>query len=857
MEIAWYGLIIGSIVLIGYSLRLLILHHKKTHYMRSLIFIGCGLLLWHVMQLLSLAIPYAHDSVFLVRTLHYFAAVMGPLYYIFILDMMGKQYRKIQTLVIASCFLLIYPVIFSDLVIGSYTSLSGIWPGVWYGFYVIYVLMFMILGFATLIYFYSLDKQKRVYLDLFLVFVVTGVLQAMINVMTDSAHASNIMVASLVSTIKFMGILFILSRYRILRLSFGADLVLGIRQKVWLSILSIIVILVLMGSIITFGNLQKVSRQKTQEHLDSVSELKMRMLDDYQDRSQEALISLSEDIAKMDRPLADIGSRSYIDMLREYGSREGFEEIFVMDREGIIVFSTDPSQVGKIRRSEKYLRSGLKSAYVSSYHYDLEDNEPAVVISAPIEKGNASIGVVAGKLDLSAVNSILTERRGLGDTGETYLVDGLNYMVTPSRFRDDTSHFVQVKSVPIQRCLEKEEGSGVFRDYRDVEVFSDYVWLESLKVCLITEIDLSEVYSDYYEARNVYIVSVVLLVAIFSIFAIHFGDELVAPIVTLRDAMMRFSKGHPARLKSTGRRDEIGELFRSFKSLVKEIEISRKKLENANKTLEMRVEQRTRQYKEKAKEAEDSRLALLNMMEDLVKANEDLKELDKAKSNFLNIVSHELKTPLTAIIAHLSLLSDSKFKKEEQSSLDAISRNASTLRMLIENILEIARIEADRFELNPEKIDIRKAIGDAVGNLKVLADRKGLKLKVHISSRLPKYIYTDPARFREVMNNLLSNAIKFTDKGSIKVDAMRDKKFMKVKVKDTGIGIPKKKMRQLFEKFYQVDASLGRRYGGSGLGLSITKQLVELQGGTVDVKSAEGKGSEFSFRLPLKRGGKR
>ncbi|MEM4267361.1 MAG: ATP-binding protein [Candidatus Woesearchaeota archaeon] len=243
--------------------------------------------------------------------------------------------------------------------------------------------------------------------------------------------------------------------------------------------------------------------------------------------------------------------------------------------------------------------------------------------------------------------------------------------------------------------------------------------------------------------------------------------------------------------------------------------------------------------------------AMLNILEDLKEANENLKELDKAKSNFLNIVSHELKTPLTAMLAHMEVLQDMKSNLTEQQllSFDAIKRNSDQLRMLIENILEISRIEAGKFELNITKVDIKGLIKDVVGNLGVLATRKNITLNAKIDD-IPA-IEADETRLKEILNNLINNAVKFTEKGGVTVFARKEGDKIRIDVSDTGIGIPKEKMQYLFTKFFQVDASLGRKYGGTGLGLSITKQLVELQGGKITVQSEEGKGTTFSFTLPI------
>ena len=168
---------------------------------------------------------------------------------------------------------------------------------------------------------------------------------------------------------------------------------------------------------------------------------------------------------------------------------------------------------------------------------------------------------------------------------------------------------------------------------------------------------------------------------------------------------------------------------------------------------------------------------------------------------------------------------------------------------MINNILEVSRIASGKFELNKNEVDVEKKINMEVTNLRILANNKGIRLNTKID-KLP-IITTDELRFEEVLNNLIGNAIKFTENGSVTLEAKRDGDFISISVTDTGIGIPEDKIKYLFSNFYQVNSSLDRKYGGTGLGLSITKKIVESQGGKISVTSEFGKGSIFTFTLPI------
>jgi signal transduction histidine kinase len=259
--------------------------------------------------------------------------------------------------------------------------------------------------------------------------------------------------------------------------------------------------------------------------------------------------------------------------------------------------------------------------------------------------------------------------------------------------------------------------------------------------------------------------------------------------------------------------------------------------------------------KNSLEELEQSKKASLNIMDDLSETNKHLQDLDKAKTDFLNVASHELKTPLTAISAYLEILDDYKgqFNKEQLQGLDAIKRNSNQLKMLIGNILEISRLDSGRFDLNISDVNIKEKVVSLVNNLKILSDNKHIELKYDCDD--VSVISTDAMRFEEILNNLVGNAIKFTDKGSVTVKTEygigKEKGFVVVSVIDTGVGIAEDKMNNLFQKFYQVDATVSRRYGGTGLGLSITKKMIELQCGKISVSSVEGKGTTFRFTLPI------
>ena len=239
--------------------------------------------------------------------------------------------------------------------------------------------------------------------------------------------------------------------------------------------------------------------------------------------------------------------------------------------------------------------------------------------------------------------------------------------------------------------------------------------------------------------------------------------------------------------------------------------------------------------------------------EELKSAYEKLKELEEIKSKFLTITSHELKTPLTPAKIQTQMLLGGdlgKLTESQQQSFEIILRNIDRLSKLIDDILEISRLEQPQFKINLEKAQIKDIIQLVIDNMGSVAKEKGLSLSYHLDN--PPLILLDKKRMTEVITNLLDNAIKFTDKGGITIEVVNEKQNILVKVRDTGIGIPPEVFEKLFQPFYQVESTFSRKHGGTGLGLSICKRIIEEHGGKLNVKSDLGKGSTFYFTLPIR-----
>jgi signal transduction histidine kinase len=240
--------------------------------------------------------------------------------------------------------------------------------------------------------------------------------------------------------------------------------------------------------------------------------------------------------------------------------------------------------------------------------------------------------------------------------------------------------------------------------------------------------------------------------------------------------------------------------------------------------------------------------------EELARKNRELTHLDELKSDFMATMSHELRTPLTSIIGYSDMLLSGmtgELNEKQSVFVNSILNGGESLLNLINDILDLTKIEAGRLELNLESVDLRAALLGVLPVVKPRAQDKRIRISTFLPTDLP-LLSADPPKFNQILLNLLTNGIKYThDNGSVSVEARTAGDMVEIWVNDTGIGMAREDQEKVFQRFTQIDSSATRTQGGTGLGLAIVKELVELHGGAIRVQSKLGKGSSFVFTMPI------
>jgi signal transduction histidine kinase len=493
--------------------------------------------------------------------------------------------------------------------------------------------------------------------------------------------------------------------------------------------------------------------------------------------------------------------------------------------------ATELSEKTDYSKSPAFLQSQQGVTFFGRVYF-VRDSEPYLTMAVPIERFPGSIiGVLVAEVNLRYIWEIVRDIR-VGKAGYAYIVARSGDIIAHPDIglvlnRRKADHLEQVKAALRPAPVIQKPESMVTSSLTGEKVLSSYAFLPGLDWAVVVEQPLGEAYERLYASLLRTSTLVLLGLGMALLAAAYVARRVVRPLHTLQRGVERIGKGDlDFRLQiATG--DEIQTLAEEFNKMAAA-------LRDAYANLEDKVRERT---------------------QELMIANERLKELDKLKSLFLSNVSHELRTPLTAIGGLVDNMIDGltgPLNGKQTRYMTGIKDSTERLARLIRDLLDLSVIETGKSELKPARFSLRSLIHEVVETLKPLAVEKGISVEIARTNG-DATAWADRDKITQVLTNLIVNAVKFSPAGgSLKLGMApaNGGGLLEVSVSDTGPGIPPAEVERIFHEFYQISQPGREKTLGVGLGLAISKKLVEMHGGKIRVESVPGEGSTFFFTLP-------
>lgn len=518
------------------------------------------------------------------------------------------------------------------------------------------------------------------------------------------------------------------------------------------------------------------------------------------------------------------------------GQTAEYVNILITDAKGVSVASTEKTKYlyfGNERWWRTAYNNGKGSIYISGIYLDSDSNQYLQTVAAPImdERGEAVVGVIRAVSGIEKIFQMVRKIR-IGETGHAMLINSAGVIllcpIFPPQVHEITGELMHDITAPsLGWAVVKDnahDGRNAVAGFAPIahdgiieNVFDGNKWY------IFVSQSPEESYTPIYTLLKRLIALFIFSVLILSAMGFWAAGRIVEPIRILQQGAEIIGEGNLNHRISIKTNDEIEDLANKFNQMVE-------KINKSYSELEQRVSERT---------------------EGLRKGYREMEAVSRLKSEFLASMSHELRTPLNSILGFSELLHDKTYgdlNKKQFEYINYIHKSGKHLLELINDILDLSKIEAGRMEIKPEEFSAASAINEVHSIVRPLAAKKKVCMEVDIDSCVST-IVADERMFKQILYNLISNAVKFTNEGGcIKIRVVSNNYFLQVSVIDSGIGIKKEDLGAIFKEFKQVATRDGE---GTGLGLVLVKRYVEMQGGAIRVESEYGKGSNFTFRLPV------
>lgn len=608
----------------------------------------------------------------------------------------------------------------------------------------------------------------------------------------------------------------------------------GIRQRVSWSIGLLVIVLLLIIAIGTGGYFWHSAKQLIlQQQFALVSGIGQGLNAELETASASltnvALVAPKELVSNRDAAQDWLRSRTGIQTLFNH-------TLLILDANGVMVASMPPRPefYGESYAYREYFTQSVRTGkpYISAPFMTPANDHPVVMMTAPFVDAQGKFnGLLCGAIDLYKAGGFfdVVREAQIGKTGYMYLFAEDRTMI----IHPDTARILKRDVAPgvnplFDEALHGFDGAGDTVNSRGVPMLTAFKRLPATNWILATNYPQREAYQPIREFMQYYLAALTVVMLACMAVARRIASGIAAPLSSLTQDIHRLAQpGAERRIRFTAHDiAELETLRKAVNALLDEIERREAELNSSN---------------ERLNDAAVHAQALAIQAE----------AANIAKSSFLANMSHEIRTPMNGILGFMQLLAETELSREQADYVRTMKESTDTLLTLINDILDLSKIEAGRLELEAIPFDLRTAVEGAVLPFVARASEKGLEINMLIRGDVPQTVSGDPTRLKQVIANLVGNAVKFTARGEVVVAVERCAERIRFSVTDSGIGIDEDTLKRLFQPFVQADSSSTRHYGGTGLGLTICKNIVEMMGGAIEVDSRPDEGSCFQFSLLL------